>query len=260
MRPQAVALGLFALVVAATGLFVIAQAVTRQLFGEAIGHAPLSALGLSRNQLFVTAMVPFAATAALGVALGVGLAVIGSPLMPVGPARQAEPNPGVSLDLVALGGIGAALLALLLALAGIAAWRLSAESGRRRPAEAGPRRVSRVAGGLAEAGAPPTAVTGVRMALEPGRGPTAVPTRSSLVGAGVAVAAVAAALTFAASLNHLVATPRLFGWNWDAGVELFPDDTSLVAGCATASSPGWTRIQGSTGGRRRPSAACRSTG
>ena len=107
VRPQAVALALFALVVAATGLFVIAQAVTRQLFAEAIGHAPLSALGLSRHQLFVTAMVPFAVTAALGVALGI---VVGDHRrrrsMPVGPARQAEPNPGVSLDLVALGGGG----------------------------------------------------------------------------------------------------------------------------------------------------------
>jgi hypothetical protein len=71
-------------------------------------------------------------------------------------------------------------------------------------------------------------VTGVRLALEPGRGPTTVPTRSSLVGAGVAVASVAAALTFAASLHHLVSTPRLFGWNWGAGIELQPDEGAKI--------------------------------
>jgi hypothetical protein len=53
------------------------------------------------------------------------------------------------------------------------------------------------------------------MALEPGRGRTAVPVRSSMAGTALAVAAVVAALSFAASLTHLVDTPRLYGWNWD---------------------------------------------
>jgi hypothetical protein len=228
VRPQSIALGLFAVVVAATGLFVIGQAVARQQFSEAVDHAPLAALGLSRRERFLIAMVPFTATAVAGVALGMVLAIAGSALMPVGPARQAEPNPGLSIDFVALGAGGAALLALVLAVAALSAWRLARERGRPHAAEAGVRRMSRLAGALAGAGAPPTAVTGVRHALESGRGSTAVPTRSSLVGAGVAVAAVTAALTFAASLNHLVATPRLFGWNWDFAVEVFPDDVSKV--------------------------------
>jgi ABC-type antimicrobial peptide transport system permease subunit len=61
-------------------------------------------------------------------------------------------------------------------------------------------------------------VTGVRMALEPGRGRTAVPVRTTIVGVTISVAAVAAALTFAASSNHLLATPRLYGWDWDLAV------------------------------------------
>ena len=229
VRPQAVALGLFALVVAATGLFVIGQAAARQLFAEAIQHAPLSALGLGRRELFVTAIAPFALTAVLGIVLGIALAVAGSALMPVGPSRQAEPHRGISVDLLALGAGGVALLSLLLAIAALAAWRLARDRGR-QVAEDRARRVSKLAGALAGAGARPTAVTGVRLALESGRGSTAVPTRSSLVGAGAAVATVAAALTFAASLNHLVSTPRLFGWNWDIAVELFPDDTEVVGG------------------------------
>ena len=68
-------------------------------------------------------------------------------------------------------------------------------------------------------GAPLAAGTGVRMALEPGRGRTAVPVRTTIVGAALAIATVVAALTFASSLDHLVSTPRLYGWSWDARVE-----------------------------------------
>ncbi len=53
------------------------------------------------------------------------------------------------------------------------------------------------------------------MALEPGRGRTAVPVRTTIVSAGLAIAVVVGAGVFAASLDHLVSTPRLFGWNWD---------------------------------------------
>ena len=54
--------------------------------------------------------------------------------------------------------------------------------------------------GLAAArpGAPLAAGTGVRMALEPGRGRTAVPVRTTILGAALAIATVVAALTFAA--------------------------------------------------------------
>jgi hypothetical protein len=56
------------------------------------------------------------------------------------------------------------------------------------------------------------------MALQPGRGSTAVPVRSSLAGITLALAAVASAVTFAASLDRLVTSPRSYGWNWDAQV------------------------------------------
>jgi ABC-type lipoprotein release transport system permease subunit len=53
------------------------------------------------------------------------------------------------------------------------------------------------------------------MALEPGRGRTAVPVRSTIFGASLSLIALAAALSFGASLDHLVTTPGLAGWNWD---------------------------------------------
>jgi hypothetical protein len=65
------------------------------------------------------------------------------------------------------------------------------------------------------AGMPVAAVAGVRFALEPGQGRTAVPVRSALVGTVIAVAMVVATLTFASSLHTLVSHPALYGWNWD---------------------------------------------
>ena len=53
------------------------------------------------------------------------------------------------------------------------------------------------------------------MALEPGKGRTAMPVRSASVAAVLGVASVTAVLVFASSLGHLVATPRLFGSTWD---------------------------------------------
>src|SRR5204862_5453659 len=57
-------------------------------------------------------------------------------------------------------------------------------------------------------------VVGVRFALESGRGRTAVPVRSALLGSVLAVATLVATLTFGSSLQTLVTHPALYGWNW----------------------------------------------
>jgi hypothetical protein len=71
---------------------------------------------------------------------------------------------------------------------------------------------------VADAGAPISAVTGVRFALEPGRGRTAVPVRSAILGTILAVVIVTATLTFGSGLNTLVSHPALYGWNWDYAI------------------------------------------
>jgi hypothetical protein len=58
-------------------------------------------------------------------------------------------------------------------------------------------------------------VAGARFALEPGRGRTAVPVRSVITGAVLAIGVVMATLTFGASLNTLVSHPALYGWNFN---------------------------------------------
>ncbi len=69
-------------------------------------------------------------------------------------------------------------------------------------------------------GAPVTAATGVRLAVEPGRGRSAIPARSVLAGTVLPVMAVTAAFTFGASLLHLVRTLRLYGQDWDIALDV----------------------------------------
>ena len=85
-----------------------------------------------------------------------------------------------------------------------------------------PARVSHVSrlGSLLGGAGSVTGGIGVRMAFEPGRGRTAVPVRSALVGTTVAVAAGLAAVVFGASLIGLVGTPHRYGQNWAQVLDL----------------------------------------
>jgi hypothetical protein len=220
VQPEVVALWLFAGLVAATALLVVGQSVSRQLVLQADDDPTLRALGMAPWQLLVTALGQVALLAVAGAVVGVVIALAASPLMPIGAVSIVEPQPGFSVDFVVLG-IGAAATVLLLLLRSLpVAWR-QARTARAwsRAAGSGEGRGSRLGSALAQAGLPPSAVIGVCMALEPGRGRTAVPVRSSMAGTALAVAAVVAALTFASSLSTLVGTPRLYGWNWDLQVD-----------------------------------------
>jgi hypothetical protein len=60
-------------------------------------------------------------------------------------------------------------------------------------------------------GAPPSALIGVRYALQRGRGRQPVPVGSALLGMVLAVAALCATAVFGASLTRLISTPALYG-------------------------------------------------
>ena len=245
IRPQAVALGLFALVLAVTALLVVGQAASRQLLAASRDNGALAALGLTRGQLLATGLIEVVAAVAAGAALACGVAVAASPLMPIGPARTADPDPGLSVDVPVLAVGFAATVILLLAQVAWPAWRLaSARHAAERDAAGVLGRRSQAAERLARAGAPVSAVTGVRLAFDPGQGRTAVPVRSALAGLVLSVAAVAGAATFGANLLHLVHTPRLYGQNWDAEIDLgFGVISPQQFGRLTAHVPGlsgWT--------------------
>lgn len=227
IRPQVVALWVFAAVLAIAALLVFGQALGRHLALSAVDDPTLGALGLGRRrrvELGVLRAMPVALVAGGVAAVG---AVLASPLMPLGPARVADPDPGLDVDAAVLA-LGAVLLVLVILLVALpSSWRLA----RRSLAgdESAPER-TRVAERLAALGAPPTAVAGTRFALEPGRGPTAVPTRSALVGVTVATAAVVAAIVVAGNLRHVVDTPGQWGATWDVTLHVAADSRELPEG------------------------------
>jgi len=213
---QAVALWVLAGLLGVTVALILSQLFFRQALLEARDHAALRALGMERDQLWAIGM----GRAAL---IGVGAAVVAvltavalSPLTPVGIARVAEPSPGVSADVAVLVLGALATVALALAAAAYPSWRAARPPSTADEARAtGP---TALGDALARASIPPPVAAGVRLALDPGRGRSAVPIRSTVIGAALGIGALAGALVFNGSLSHLLDSPRLYGVAWDARI------------------------------------------
>jgi ABC-type antimicrobial peptide transport system permease subunit len=221
IRPQAVALAVFAALVALIALAVIGQLLSRQLSLDSAQYPVLNALGMSRAALAALSLARLALVTAAGAVLAVVIAIAASPLMPIGPARLAEPHPGVDVNLAVLGAGLALIAGLPLLVLAAAIWRNATRAaGPPGTADsAGPVGASRLGAALGRLGSVPGSI-GVRMSFEAGHGQTAVPVRSALAGTIVAVTSVVAALVFGASLIHLVSTPRLYGQRWQQELDL----------------------------------------
>jgi MacB-like periplasmic core domain len=175
-----------------------------------------------------------------GALLAVTIAIAASAATPIGYARLAEPDPGIEVNLAILAAGFAAVALLPLALVAPAAWRAAGRAhGPLGVAEpGGPAQPSRVGAVLGRSGSV-TGAIGVRMAFEPGRGRTAVPVRSALLGTMLAVAAFVAALVFGTSLLQLIGTPRLYGQNWQQELDLaFGSIPGAVGAKVAAFQPG----------------------
>jgi ABC-type lipoprotein release transport system permease subunit len=221
---QAVALWLVAALLGVISLLVLGQLLARMSFLDSVEYRTLRALGISRRTLLAIGFLRAAVIGTGGAVVGTLTALAISPLLPVGLAAVAEPDPGIRADGLVFGvGVAAAVLITIAATAW-PTWRAAsagpAMDGLGRPAPAGPggrRRPQYLAALTSGIGLVP-AMLGIRLALQPGAGRTAVPVRSTVASAVVAVAAVTGALVFSASLGHLLTTPRLYGVTWDAYV------------------------------------------
>ena len=221
IRPQAIALAIFAALAGLIALAVIAQLLYRQLMLDAAEFPVLRTLGMSRIQLTVLSLARVLLVTTAGAIGAVGVAIAASPLMPIGPARAAEPSPGNDINLAILGAglviIAIAPLVLLAPGAVRTATHARGALGIPEPEALG--RPSRLAPALGLAGSVPGSL-GVRMAVEPGHGGKAVTMRSALAGTTLTVAAVVAALVFGSSFLGLVGTPHQYGQNWGQQLDL----------------------------------------
>ena len=214
-KPEAIALGVFGVIAGLAALLIGAQAISRRLWANREDLDVLRSLGADTPTMAADAMLGPLLALFLGALLAVGIAIAFSALMPIGPASQVDPSPGIAFDWTVLLS-GLALLSFVLGgLTVILAYRGSTRRDQERREFV---RGSRVADVAAKSGLPEPAIAGLRFSLERGRGRTAVPVRSALTGAVLAVAVVVATLTFGTSLATLDSHPALYGWNWSYAI------------------------------------------
>jgi hypothetical protein len=227
IRPEVVALTLFALLLGLVGLVVLGQLLARQVSAEASDYPTLSALGANRRQLLFLSLLRVAAISVVGAVLAIVVAIAASPLMPIGPARLAEMEPGVQIDLAILLPGCLLVVALMMVVVLPAAWRAASAATAAEPsAWTTSSGIGRVLAGLRR---PLPLFLGLRMALQPGRDRGAVPVRSAVVGTTVALAAITGAFVFGSSLDRLIATPSRYGQPWNVTMTSFGAPSQSLA-------------------------------
>lgn len=209
IHPQAVGWWILAALAALVGLAVVGQALARQTIVESEDYPTLAALGANRRQLVALTMAQSMVVGLVGAAGAVGVAVVLSPIAPLGEARVAESSTGIAFDapVLLLGALATVAVVLLLSIWPALRAADALHTDERR-ASSGP---SKVVAGLAMMNASPSAVIGVRNALERRTGGVALPLGSAILGTVLAVTALCGTIVFGASLSHLTATPRLYG-------------------------------------------------
>ena len=207
IKPESVALGAFGAIAALACLVLAAQALARSLARGDDDRRVMRALGAGPRVNALEGLLGVGVAIITGTFLAVVVAVALSPLSPLGPVRPVYPSRGVSIDSTVLGAGAGVLIAVL----GAFCLARSARSNRR----AAPRRPAPLSSTTAASLLPVAATVGVHFALDPGRGRTRVPVRSTLGATVLAVALVVATLTFSSGLATLVSRPPLYGWNWN---------------------------------------------
>ncbi len=214
LRPWSIMLALFGLIAGLAGLILGIQAIARLHRRDRAEREMLRAYGAPPRAILLSSLIAPTAGVVAGIGLAVVAAIAASSLMPIGPVRTVGAERGVDVDATVLG-FGVIVFVVVLFVATLVIARLG--SAERTATLRRSRRTSRLVGAAASAGLPPTMVTGLRMTFERNDG-TGVPMRSVIGGAAIAIAALVAGITFAASLATLTSTPRLFGWDWNTMV------------------------------------------
>jgi putative ABC transport system permease protein len=247
-RPEAIALGVFGVIAALAALLIGGQAISRQLWANRGDLEVLRSLGAARPTMAADATLGPICAVLLGACAAVGVAVALSPLTPIGPASPVDPSPGVAFDWTVLS-LGFAVL--VLGLGGLTLVLAYREATQRHEASKSRRRSSLVEVAT-RSGLPEPAIAGLRFSFERGSGRTAVPVRSALLGAVLAVTVVVATLTFGSSLATLNSQPALYGWNWSYAINSpATDNVPPVVGTLLSRDPAVAAWTGYTFGNVR---------
>ncbi|UDY37635.1 ABC transporter permease [Dermatobacter hominis] len=216
------ALALCALVATLAGGVAVGQALSRHFDVQMAGDRWVAALGMTRFDRVATQVITTVPVAVLGAVAAVGVSVAASPLLPVGIARRAEPDPGIAIDatVVVLGFIGivvgVVLLSVLAAMTIVRRERLNQGDGASAPP-------SRSMMALRRTDLAPQVTIGVGLAIAPRSG-TRIAVRSAFLGAALGVVGVVALVVFLASVDRLANSPAQYGSPFDASVSGFSGD------------------------------------
>ena len=198
---------LIALTAALAGGVALFQASGRAARILLTGDDARRALGMTRRERRLGRLLVLTPAIVVGAAAAIGVAYLLSPLAPVGLTRLAEPSPGLRWEgAVLVPGLGLVLV-VSVAVAGIAT-----VVGRHHTA--GHRATAKVGG--------PQIALGNRLAFGPGRG--------AIIGVLLSTAGLVGALTLEHSLDHVLATPALYGADFDASNFLDSAEDKRVLG------------------------------
>ena len=194
--------------------FALAQAFGRQAFVGSDDSRTLTALGMTRRNLVIVGVLRAGTTAAVAAVPAVFIAWLMSPIWPTGLAVMPSPI------LASLPTGWCSRSARLRSCS--SPWLRARSAPASRCVPGGPTPVptprSRSARAMASIDAPAPVAIGVEHTLHSGHGRNSVPVRSAMVATALAVATIVVAVTFSASTDHLLASPRLYGWTSDAEV------------------------------------------
>ena len=184
---------LIAAVAALAGIVALFQASARVGRLVATGDDARQALGMTGRERLGGRLLIVVPAIVVGTVAALGVAYLLSPLAPVGVTRLAEPTPGLRWEPSVM--IAGGLLVLVVSLVVAGGATLTA-----RRQHSG-RSASTSAGG-------PQLAFGTRLAFGPGRG--------AILGVLLSTAGIVGALTLEHSLDHVLATPALYGADFDA--------------------------------------------
>ena len=206
---EARALWLVAVIIAAATLLIMFQLMRRDASLVVDQLRELRDLGMTRRDLWAIGALRGVRIGAIGAAAAVAIAVLASPMFPIGISRTADPDIGFHADLTVLG-FGSALTIFAAVVTSVAGVLLAA----RRPTfeERKSTWLSTTTSRLGAVGG-----TGARLAFAGPRGDN----RRSRLGLGVTVATLALLLgsvSLETSFDHLLSTPRLVGATWDVAM------------------------------------------
>lgn len=230
MRVEAGALWWLALVVAGASAVVVSQSFRRQSAAASKDVLILSSLGLRRTDIARVGAWHGVRVGMPGAVVGALVAVVASPLLPIGIARTADPDPGLHADLTVLIP-GAVVTVAIVSFVGAATLLLASRTNSSRPQR--PSMFSSIISRLS-----PVPSTGTRLAVAPTTSGPGASFRLGLLGLGSVMALMVAALAMQASFERVLTDPALSGSTWDMSIGYdFDHGTEQVAAMQLASDP-----------------------